>query len=285
MNGQVISVSILFPEVLWDTVKIHVAQKAGELRPIDIFTRDFNEWQNVWNGSYHSNNCWNRDYIFSMIELPNEPNHWLFGGIFRVISYKPAKNSKGKKCIFYKVGLDTQGESLIGRLVIHWVKDARAKGRKPDAMLPNMSVAEILPELYAGEDFSGYSNIDHSYEVLEKLWQDSKPDWLAALIHCQGVYLITDTKTGLRYVGSAYGEDGIWSRWGGYFKTGGHGNNKLLKKLLKSKPNGTDYARKNFKFSLLEQASSRDSEQYVIMREAYWKKVLMTRGKYGLNNN
>lgn len=285
MNDQKIPAGILFPEVNWETVKIHVAQKAGETRPIDVFTRDFNEWQNVWNGSYHSNHCWNRDYIFSMIELPNEPNRWLFGGIFRVLSYKQAKNRKGKECIFYEVDLDSQGESLIGRLVIHWVKDARAKGRKPDTMLSNMSVAEILPELYAGEDFPGYSSIDHSYEILEKLWNDSKPDWLSALAHCQGVYLITDIKTGLRYVGSAYGEDGIWSRWGCYFRTGGHGNNKLLKELLKSKAKGIGYARKYFKFSLLEQASSRDSEQYVILREAYWKQVLMTRGKYGLNEN
>ncbi len=157
--------------------------------------------------------------------------------------------------------------------------------RKPEAMLPNMSIAEILPELYVGEHFPGYSNIDHSYEVLEKLWQESKPDWLAALTHCQGVYLITDTKTGLRYVGSAYGEEGIWSRWGDYFRTGGHGNNKLIKKLLNNKTKVRDYARKYFKFSLLEQASSRDSDQYIIMREAYWKQALMTRGKFGLNDN
>ena len=285
MKENFIPACVLFPEVEWDNVKIHVAQKAGEVRPIDVFLRDFSEWQNIWNGRFHSNHCWNRDFIFSMIELPNEPNRWLFGGIFRVVSHRPKKNPKGKDCIFYEVDLDERGEALIGRLVIHWVKDARAKGRKPENMLSDMSVAAILPELYAGEDFPGYSNIDHSYEILEKLWMDSKPDWLAALGHTHGIYLITDTSTGLRYVGSAYGEDGVWSRWGSYFQTGGHGNNKLLKKLLGTKKDPTSYARKNFKFSLLEQASSRDSEQYVIMREVYWKQVLMTRGKYGLNDN
>ena len=45
------------------------------------------------------------------------------------------------------------------------------------------------------------------------------------------------------------------------------------------------YAEKHFKFSLLEQASSRDSEQYIIQRESYWKEVLMTRGEFGLNDN
>jgi len=175
---------------------------------------------------------------------------------------------------------------MIGRVVIHWVKDARAKGRKPEAvMLDNMHIAEVLPEIYAGEDFPGYANINHCYAVLEKLWLDFKQDWVTALTHCQGVYLITDRSTGLRYVGSAYGEDGIFSRWANYFSSGGHGGNKLLKKLLLSKSNGIDYARKNFQFSLLEQASSRDSEQYIIQRESYWKETLLTRGEYGLNDN
>jgi len=187
--------------------------------------------------------------------------------------------------VIYKVDLAENGVSMIGRLVIHWVKDARAKGRKPESMLDNMRVSEILPETYAGEDFPGYANINHSYMILEKLWQDSKPDWQTALTHCQGVYLITDVRTGMRYVGSAYGDEGIWSRWGDYFDSGGHGGNKLLKKLLAGKKSGEDYARDNFQLSLLEQASSRDSEQYIIQRESFWKEVLLSRGKYGLNEN
>jgi hypothetical protein len=285
LSKEEISVEILFPSFDWNDSKIHVAQRSGDTRPIDVFTRSFDDWQNEWNGAFHSNHCWNRKYIFSMIELPTQPDCWLFGGIFEVLSYKPAKDSRGKDCIHYKVALFDQGASLIGRLVIHWVKDARAKGRKPESMLSDMRVAEILPEIYAGEDFPGYANINHSYATLEKLWLDSKPDWVSALKHCQGVYLITDIKTGLRYVGSAYGEEGIWSRWSNYFRTGGHAHNKLLKKLLAGKTSGVDYARKNFQISLLEQASSRDSEQHVIQREGYWKEVLLTHGKFGLNEN
>ena len=285
MSDQAILIDPLFSELNWNDVKIHIAQKSGQSRPIDVFTRSFSEWQNRWNGGHHSNHCWNRKYIFSIVELPNQPDRWLFGGIFRVISYKSGKSREGKDGMLYKVSLDPQGEPLIGRLIIRWVKTARAKGRKPESMLSDMSVAEILPEPYIGEDFPGYANINHSYATLEKLWQDSKPDWVAALMHCQGVYLITDLNTGLRYVGSAYGEEGIWSRWGSYFRTGGHGNNKLLKKLLAGKVKGVDYARKNFQISLLEQASSRDSEQYVIKREGYWKDVLLTRSKFGLNEN
>ncbi len=285
MKKSEIPMDILFSTLEWSDVKIHVAQKAGSIRPIDVFTRSFDDWKNLWNGNFHSNHCWNRRYIFSMIELPTQPDCWLFGGIFEVLSHRSGKNRKGKEGVIYKVTLSEQGDSMIGRLVIHWVKDARAKGRKPESMLDDMRISEILPETYAGEDFPGYSNINHSYAVLEKLWLDSKPDWVAALTHCQGVYLITDQKTGLRYVGSAYGEEGIWARWGNYFTSGGHANNKLLKKLLSSKKSGIDYARENFQISLLEQASSRESEQHVIQRESFWKEILLTRGKYGLNEN
>jgi len=88
LNNTLIPLTILFPDLNWDDIKIHVAQKSPNNRPIDVFTRSFEEWQNEWNGSFHSNHCWNRQYIFSIIELPTQPDCWLFGGIFKVISHK-----------------------------------------------------------------------------------------------------------------------------------------------------------------------------------------------------
>ena len=273
-----------FPDINWEDVKIHVAQRAGDTQPIDVFTRSFDEWQNKWNGNYHSNHCWNRKYIFTIIELPTQPNRWLFGGVFRVLSHSK-RFQKGTEKSFYKVTLEPLGDALIGRLVFNWKKDARAKGRIPDTVIPNMTVAELLPVIYAGVDFPGYEFINHEFATLEQIWNDMKPDWYAALANCRGIYLITDTKTGLRYVGSAYGDDGIWSRWAAYFRTGGHGNNVQLKELLGNKKNPIEYARKHIVISLLEHISNRANEQYVIYRESFWKEVLLTRGKFGLNRN
>ncbi|MEZ0123509.1 MAG: hypothetical protein AB9Q22_11235 [Candidatus Reddybacter sp.] len=104
-----------------------------------------------------------------MIEIPMQPDCWLFGGVFEVLSHRKGKRRTGKDGVIYKVGLAEQGASMIGRLVIHWIKDARAKGRKTESMLDNMRVSEILLETYAGEDFSGYANINHNYTILEKL--------------------------------------------------------------------------------------------------------------------
>ncbi len=204
-----INLTELFENYPWDETKIHVAQQASSGRPIDVFTRSFNEWQNDWNGSWHSNHCWNRKFIFSMIEMPNKPDHWLFGGVFRVLSHGQVTDDGGKQYVDYRVEKAPHFVAYIGRLIIHWKKDARAKGRIPVSILDKMSVAEILPKVYAGEDFPGYGEINHKYSILEQIWNDFKEDWLAALKHCQGIYLITDRKTGLRYVGSAYGWDGI----------------------------------------------------------------------------
>lgn len=282
--GSNIEAKSLFPGFDWDQAKIHVAQRSSTAQPIDVFTRSFDEWQNKWNGAYHSNHCWNRPFIFSIIELPTQPNKWLFGGIFRVLTHtKKIKN--GKELSFYKVDLHPEGEALIGRLVFNWKKDARPKGRKPGTILPSMTVSELLPEVYAGVDFPGYENVNLPFSTLEKLWRDFKPDWHTALVNCQGIYLLTDTKTGRRYVGSAYGDSGIWSRWNTYFKTGGHGNNVQLKELLGNQKISIDYARKNMQICLLEHISSRANEQYVIARESFWKEALFTRGAFGLNAN
>ena len=75
------------------------------------------------------------------------------------------------------------------------------------------------------------------------------PDWKAALENTKGVYLISDTATGKRYIGSAYSDQEIWSRWCAYVASG-HGGNVELRALV-SDPS-LDYCRTNFRFALLE---------------------------------
>jgi hypothetical protein len=118
--------------------------------------------------------------------------------------------------------------------------------------------------------------------ILENLIQRQKADWKAALTNAKGVYLISDTKTGKRYVGSAYGNIGIWSRWACYAKTA-HGYNDELTRLIKKM--GMDYARQHFRFSLLEYFPMKTEDHLVIDRESYWKRVLMSREPWGYNKN
>ena len=71
---------------------------------------------------------------------------------------------------------------------------------------------EILRERYSGRSFPGYEDIDLSFEELETLTKNERLDWKGAPESVKGIYLIADTITGKRYVGSAYGDFGIWSR-------------------------------------------------------------------------
>ena len=98
----------------------------------------------------------------------------------------------------------------------------------------------------------------------------------------KGVYLITDTGNGKRYVGSAYGDTGIWSRWDSYVRSGHGGNDELVKVIKRS---GMEYARKNFRFAMLESINMKTDDDVVIRREQHWKRVLLTQGDYGYNKN
>ena len=153
---------------------------------------------------------------------------------------------------------------------------------KFEKQLNEFEVAEILREPYAGRTFPGFENIDLSFEELEALVKNTRTDWKAALSNVKGIYLISDTKTGKRYVGSAYGNKGIWSRWHMYSRNG-HGGNIELKALMKSPT--LDYCRKNFRVALLEYRPSPTPDEIIVARETFWKKILLTRGKHGLNRN
>jgi hypothetical protein len=143
-------------------------------------------------------------------------------------------------------------------------------------------VQELLREPYSGRSFPGYEDIDLSFEELETLVRNSRPDWKAALESVKGIYLITDTKTGRRYVGSAYSDQGVWSRWCAYVASG-HGGNVELRNLV-SDPN-LSYCRGNFRFALLEHRPFRVPDDLILAREGFWKRILLTRGEQGLNRN
>jgi hypothetical protein len=98
----------------------------------------------------------------------------------------------------------------------------------------------------------------------------------------KGVYVIRDKASGKPYVGSACGDTGIWERWGNYVDSL-HGGNILLRELLGRK--GDAYARENLVFALLEYWPMREPDANVREREDYWKQVLLSRSKFGLNKN
>jgi hypothetical protein len=252
--------------------KIHFAVWNGYEQPLDVFVRDRDEWKG-WNSWRSKRDVFSRKFIFSLIRFYHQTDKWLFGGIFEV---------KGRNTMAYTVELDQQYSEYIGRLLIHY-PGPRVRGRAVnlEKHYSNLIVSQVFDKPYSGEAFCGYENIAHGFSQLESIFKQSKQDWKAALENVKGVYLIVDKKNGKMYVGSAYGDLGIWSRWSCYIGTG-HGWNDELTKLIKD--NGIQYARDNFQFSILEYRSMKTDDQVIIDREQYWKKILLS-SSFGYNKN
>jgi hypothetical protein len=245
-------------------------------QPLDVFVRDRDEWDewNMWRGKRDD---FRRASIFALIDFYPQKDRWLFGGAYRVISRKPINDSHS-----YTIEHLPEYEPFVGRLKIALKRPGRARAVNFENHYTGLIVSEILPEPYTGESFHGYDDIDLGFPMLENLISQQRPDWKTALENTKGVYLITDTSNGKRYIGSAYGVAGIWSRWECYIGTG-HGYNDELTAIINR--NGLDYARKNFSFALLDYYSMKTDDDTIIKREQYWKRILMSRGQYGYNKN
>jgi hypothetical protein len=176
-------------------------------------------------------------------------------------------------------------EDLMGpfvrRLYVRLHLAGRQRRRTMESCLDEMTVSSILEEAFAGDPFPGHDRINHTLAELQIIVSQQRADWRIALEHMKGVYVIHDQTTGARYVGSAYGDTGIWQRWSTYTATL-HGNNVGLKELVDEK--GEDYFLANMKFALLEFWSMRTDDAHVLERESYWKEVLHARS-LGYNKN
>jgi GIY-YIG catalytic domain len=270
-----ILLSALIPLANLSDYKLHFATWNQHEKPLDVFSRSKDEWQG-WNQYRNtgSKDVFNRPHIFSLIQYYPKPNRWLFGGIFDVLA-RPSNSH-------YRLQLSTQAHDFIGRLLIeHRGPGVQGRSFKPETYFHELLVAELLEEPYQGEKFPGFDAICCSFGQLEPIFRRTKPDWKAALESVKGVYLITDTKNGKKYVGSAYGAGGIWQRWSCYIGTG-HGWNDELTRMIKTW--GIGYARENFQLSLLEHYPARTNDDLVIQREQFWKQVLKTRD-FGYNRN
>lgn len=172
---------------------------------------------------------------------------------------------------------------FFGRLIVRFEDKGRNVVVRDPEIIDTISVKTILeqPCDELGEEFPGYENVDLSWHDLKRVMR--LKNWQTALENQKGVYLITDTNTGKRYVGSAYGEEMLLGRWKNYVENG-HGGNRELKALVEEK--GLDYVADNFRYSILDIYKSTTDDETIITRESWWKEVLLTRNPlYGYNAN
>ena len=257
--------------------KLHLGSNNGDWNPLDKWIEDEVEWKNwnEWRNPKGYKNEWNKDYIFSLIQFYPKENTWLFGGIFKVLD-RPNKSN-------YVIEEVEKYKKFDGRLLLNFERYLGMRGRsfKLESYIDSITINQILEFKYTGEVFPGYENIDHDFYVLENIFKSGKSDWKTALENVKGIYLLTDKETGKSYIGSAYGDAGIWARWSQYINTY-HGWSVQMVSLVDKK--GKKYIKDHFKFSILEIHGMYVSDNHIIERENYWKEKLMTR-IHGYNSN
>ena len=259
--------------------KFHAARWNKEYQPLDVYVRDKEEWRgwNTWGRS--TKDDFSRKYIFSLIDFYHETDVWLFGGIYEVTKRNfDAKHTDNER---YEINELKEYSNYVGRLKVKLEKPSRGKAFYLENHLNQMMVSEILKEPYSGEKFPGCENINHDFSELIQIFANDNLGWKEALENVKGVYVVMDKSNGKKYVGSAYGDSGIWSRWSCYIQTG-HGWNDELTKIIEKE--GFDYAKQNFSMSLLEYRPMKVDDKTIIDRETYWKKVFLSR-EFGYNNN
>ncbi|MDD7206838.1 MAG: GIY-YIG nuclease family protein [Faecalibacterium longum] len=204
-------------------------------------------------------------------------DQWLLTTIKKITRLLDVTDGVGYDAVEVK-----EYEQYFGRLVVEYHNPCRTMGRKYENVMDELEVVQILNEQYTGDEFPGYENVRLSYPLLKNIVDRQLPGWVDALRNQKAVYLITDTKTGKMYVGSATSQTGmLLQRWSSY-AADGHGGNIELRELVKQR--GLDYVKENFQYSILENYNARMDDEYILKRESWWKETLCTR-THGYNKN
>ena len=258
-----------------DDVKIRFNLQVGDnWNPIEEFKNgnmksliDGHYWNYSKKKSYKLN-----QRTFGFVILNKDENTWLLFHAGKVVKDLDVYDGVGYEYEDIEPYL-----KFCGRLIIRFKnsRGAQTMIRNAISVINECEVVQILPGIFDDDIFPGYENVNVSWKELSSVVK--KESWKTALQNQKGVYLITDTKTGKMYVGSAYGQNMILGRWINYVKTC-HGGNAKLKCL------DPEYIKKNFRYSILDIFKSTIADEVIIKRESWWKEVLMTR-EFGYNDN
>lgn len=229
----------------------------------------------------------NCDYVISF--LGTEGTNGIFPGCYKVNGF--SQYDAAKFPLNFTITMDADTDCVIfdlektdilaefqNRLVIDWGKGTINWCQNGTTEKEILEIRPAISEI----EFISYDKVLLSFESLREIVYNkaSHKEWEDKLSAVAGVYLITDTKTGKHYVGSASGLDGgIWGRWSQYARTK-HGGNKRLVELITADP---DYCN-NFQYSILEVFPIKRDKHEVLECEQQYKRKLQSI-QFGLNDN
>jgi hypothetical protein len=258
--------------VTLDDWKIHCATGRNS-SPLDAF---FNGTWKDWQEEQTQEN-FRCSQIVSLVHLGQA--RWLFAGVYDVLGVRQGSHHRADGFTYQTREVPGLG-GLTGRAIVRFEKGFRASYLKGPTWADHMEVVAIREQRMTVGEFPGFNAVLLPMATLRTVVREQIESWKAALGNVAGVYVIADNSDGRHYVGSAYGGDGLWSRWAAYAKTG-HGGNAELKSLLAGKE--SDHS-ENFQFAILEVCDLNAGDDFILGREAHWKAVLRTRD-FGLNGN
>lgn len=195
----------------------------------------------------------------------------LFVGLYRVNdigiappgTFDPVLQVDRSGLHFYDITRDEKLSDYAGHLTVNWGGGHRAWVQL--AHRKDKPILEIRKEMRE-DPFPGFGRFCWDIDVIAAV----PITWQSVLKSVKGVYLLVCKETGKQYVGSAKGEENLWSRFQDYKRTG-HGGNVELKSR----------GRKPYQVTVLEVVNS---DEGIEKAESAWKTRLMSR-KFGLNRN
>ena len=261
--------SLLDSEISPSKTKVHLAVHNGTEDPLDVYRAgEFSKWQ-----ARQSRKNFERPFVVALIQLQQQL--WLFAGAYSAHGSTTAAGGE----YLYRLNERRACEEINGRLVVHFQRPGRQSYLNGERYADQIIVAEIRAEPESLPKFPGFKRVQITKAQLDLIVRKDRGEWKTALSSVAGVYLVTESKGGKFYVGSATGDGGIWQRWLDYSATG-HGGNRELKVFLEGDQKRAD----TFQFSILEIADTHASVTEILERESHWKTVLLTR-IHGLNAN
>ena len=233
----------------------------------------------------------------TFIAYQSEQHKDIFKDVDYVVSFIGEDGTLARMVGVYQIiGRDTERENLTGggkycykmvevdgfdelneRVIVDWGDSARTfhqwldKNDKIIVAVERKGFDWVCPD---------YEEISLTYGELSHVINESLDAWKRKLTVVNGIYVISDRKTGKLYVGSTYNRDGIWGRWEDYARTG-HGGDVKLANLIAEAP---DYAKDNFVWSILQTLPLNVSDIEAIRVETLWKNKL-GRSVCSLNRN
>lgn len=278
MNEILLNDILKIPENEIQEYKVKFNVNNGYIEPLIIMTRNYEEICN-WIAWKKDKDDLPRPKVLGFVRYYTvSQEQWIFAGAYEV--NKKNNFNEIKEGVGYDLTPIPEYKNLYGRLVVEYKNTTQQLKRNAENVLNDIKVVELLKKPYNGIEFEGYNNINLTFQELEVIIKNNVDEWKRKLENVTGIYMLFDRSTGKKYIGSAYGENGIWKRWSDYIYSKNGGNKEMLQL-------DNNYIRDNFTFTLLEWYAIGTDFEFIISRENYWKKVMLSRktDSYGYNDN